>query len=721
MSRRATSSGSALSTLERAEATGFALSIPQRELWSLADGAVEERARAVLLVKDSLDARTLGSALEAAVRRNEILRTTYVKSGAMRTAFMSLGEPGRGEAFALETCDLSSFSPVERRAEAQALLLRDDPLQIDRLPLLRALLVRLGPKRHLLRLELPALTADAESLRLLASEVLVRLAGSSSAEGEAVQYADCAEWRESLASEDAPREEEVSPGDAARLPLARTPPPGPPERGTVLRALDPESWAAVLAAARDAGVSPQAFLLASVEALLLRLGAPDVRVAFLCDGRARPELARALGLFARWLPVPRARGDSPSFADLARRAHAFLAEAPELEKRLRARKRDRMLPEGAVGFAFAEEPALPPGARLLDAEARLASLALQIDARAGRRLVLAHRHDARALDESSVLRLARAHETFLLATAARPESPVAELPVLDARTRRELLYDLNRTARPVPDAPFSALFEEQAARSPDAEAVVCGGERLTYAELNARANRLTRLLRARGVGPDVPVGLCLRPGVGQIAALLAILKAGGSYYPLGDDNPPERLRLLLAGSGAPFVLTDSGLASLFEPWIDTLRVDDAEGLLAREPASDPPPLSLPSDLAYVIATSGSTGVPKAVAVTHANLVNYACDIARLVGALAPGPLPFATVSALSADLGNTAIFPALLSGGTVHVLPYDVATDPALFAAAMKEERIDGLKIVPSHLAALLGAPPDRDGLPRHVLFHGSW
>jgi len=107
-------------------------------------------------------------------------------------------------------------------------------------------------------------------------------------------------------------------------------------------------------------------------------------------------------------------------------------------------------------------------------------------------------------------------------------------------------------------------------------------------------------------------------------------------------------------------------------------------------------------------------------VTHANLVNYACDIARLVGTLAPGPLRFATVSALSADLGNTAIFPALVSGGTVHVLPYDVATDPALFAAAMKEERIDVLKIVPSHLAALLGAPADRDVLPRHVLFLGG-
>lgn len=271
---------------------------------------------------------------------------------------------------------------------------------------------------------------------------------------------------------------------------------------------------------------------------------------------------------------------------------------------------------------------------------------------------------------------------------------------------------------------FHDLFEAQAARVPHRVALVCRDVSLTYAELNAAANRLAHLLRRSGVGPSRCVALCMERSAEMIVGLLGILKAGGAYVPLLPDAPRARLAHQLAETEAPVVVTQQKLVpALPETSALVVRIDADRAALAAESDADPPSLATPQDLVYVIYTSGSTGVPKGVAVRHENLVNYTQFIGDKVNVKSfddQGGLSWSTVSTLAADLGNTAIFPALAFGGTLHVIDQEMALDGDLFGAYSRERRLDVLKITPSHLNALLAAKDGKDVLPRKILFTGG-
>jgi amino acid adenylation domain-containing protein len=269
---------------------------------------------------------------------------------------------------------------------------------------------------------------------------------------------------------------------------------------------------------------------------------------------------------------------------------------------------------------------------------------------------------------------------------------------------------------------FHELFEATAARVPDRLAVVCGAQELTYAALNRRANQLAHHLRARGVRAGSCVPLCLARSAEMIVALLGIMKAGAAYVPLLPESPRLRLAHQLADTEAPVVVTTDALAGLLPDGARPLCLDrDAAALAAAE--ADNPALRLdPRALCYVIYTSGSTGTPKGVAVRHENLANYTAFLSgllRLADHDAAGGLAFATVSTLAADLGNSCIFPALASGGCLHVISHDVAMDGQLFAETARRRPLDVLKITPSHLGALL-AGGGADVLPRRVLITGG-
>ncbi len=311
---------------------------------------------------------------------------------------------------------------------------------------------------------------------------------------------------------------------------------------------------------------------------------------------------------------------------------------------------------------------------------------------------------------------------------------VLESAVADANRRVSalpLLADVERVALSVWNdtaIDFGALqpvhhrFEEAATRTPDAKALVAGDEQYSYADLDWRSNQMAHRLASLGVGSGSPVGIALERSADAIVALLAVLKAGGCYVPLATDAPAARIAQQLAESGASTVITHSAIADRLPPSVRTIRVDSDADLLAAEPSARPNVQVGGDDLAYILFTSGSTGVPKGVAVTHANIANYTSAIIRVL-ALDGAPLSYATVSTLAADLGNTAIFPALTSGGTLHVLPSDVTLDPGpRFAAYAAENPIDVLKITPSHLRAVMSAAGPAAGalLPRRWLVVGG-
>ncbi|MFF7459294.1 amino acid adenylation domain-containing protein [Kitasatospora sp. NPDC008115] len=313
----------------------------------------------------------------------------------------------------------------------------------------------------------------------------------------------------------------------------------------------------------------------------------------------------------------------------------------------------------------------------------------------------------------------RYHRVLRALAAARPTDAVAGLDVLDAAERARVVRDWNDTAVAVPQASVPELFAAQAARTPDAPAVVCDGTELSYAELDARSDRLAAWLCGAGVGAESVVALCLPRGVEMITALLGVWKAGAAYAPLDAEHPLERLEFVLADSGARLLLGHRELvAGLSAERVVCL--DDPAVAAEVDAAGRPAPAAvLPGRLAYVIHTSGSTGRPKGVAVTHGGLANYTATVPGRIGLGAPGDR-YALLQAQTTDLGNTVLFAALTTGGTVHVLDADAATDPGRLTAYLAEHRIDHLKAVPSHLAALGSAAGPAGLVPAKSLVLGG-
>ena len=301
---------------------------------------------------------------------------------------------------------------------------------------------------------------------------------------------------------------------------------------------------------------------------------------------------------------------------------------------------------------------------------------------------------------------------------------VAEKRTLSAEERAQIVDGFNQTDENFPlHLCFHELFEEQVERTPDRTALVFGDHRFTYRELNARANRLARYLRAQGLAASTPVGLFLRRSDEMIITLLGILKAGGAYVALHPDLPKARLEQQLATVKPPLLITqESLLERLPEVGCQVLCLEKEQAAIARETATNLERRATPNDLIYVIFTSGSTGIPKAVATRHENVVNYTQSIMRkLKLSDFDAGLRMANVSTLSADLGNTPIFAALASGGCLHMVPDDVLLDGNLYGEYAVREKIDLLKIAPSHLRALMATgDPAKVLPPKHLVIGGE-
>ena len=265
--------------------------------------------------------------------------------------------------------------------------------------------------------------------------------------------------------------------------------------------------------------------------------------------------------------------------------------------------------------------------------------------------------------------------------------------------RERLLYRWNATGAAVPDLCVHELFERQAAASPEAVAVVHEDRRLSYRELDRRANQVAHHLRRLGVGPETLVGVCMERVPELVVALLAVWKAGGAYVPLDPAYPPERLAFMVGDAGARVLLTQEKLRALFPAAGDGLVCLDTDWpAIARESAERPAAGALPSNLAYVIYTSGSTGQPKGAMILHSGLVNYLTWAIEAYGVAAGGSVP--VHSSISFDLTVTSLYPALLAGGQVELLPEDAGAQN-LIAALRRAKNRTLVKITPAHLELL--------------------
>ncbi|MEH1781198.1 MAG: amino acid adenylation domain-containing protein [Nostoc sp.] len=329
-------------------------------------------------------------------------------------------------------------------------------------------------------------------------------------------------------------------------------------------------------------------------------------------------------------------------------------------------------------------------------------------------------YDTSRFDGSTVNRMMGHLQTILEGMTANPQQRISKLPLLTERERHQLLVEWNCSTIEYPQNKcIHQLFEAQVEQNPEAIAVVFENQQLTYNELNCRANQLAHHLQSLGVKPEVLVGICVERSLDMLVGILSILKAGGAYIPFDPTYPQERLGFMLEDAQIPILLTQQQLLDKFVAHHTHVICLDQDSPAKATVSIDNPDSNITSEnIAYIIYTSGSTGKPKGVAIEHKSIVNYVLSIIDRLHIQAGSS--FALVSTISADLGNTVLFPSLCTGGTLHILSWDRTVNSAAFTQYISENSIDYLKIVPSHLAALQNPANPQSALPRKGLILGG-
>jgi len=713
---------------------GFRLSPQQRRLWALQQILGTAHVQGVLLIEGMLDIVRLERAVDTVVAKHEALRTLFCREPGVKVPLQVISDECRPEWAVIELREPDVAAGLEEVLERH----RRQAIDWEHGPLFRCTLCRLSDRQHRLVLSLPALCADARTLQNLAVEIAAEYGVVTRPESgeEPVQYAQFAEWQnELLAGDDAAKSRQfwqdlVNDTGTITVPFERE---GAEtfawSKEVLVWDLSPQLVAALTALSERRNISPEAFLLAAWQVVLSRLGGRrEYQLALHSDGRTYEELVSGMGLFAKWVPL-RCRVDSDdTFQDLAASVAAQQARLREWQEYfVWDGKPEETGPASTelVGFEYRTMvPLTSTGGvtfALKSSAIWLEPLKLTLTCvKQGAAMQLSLQTDLGRIHGVALPILREALTTLLSVAVSKPETRVGLLPLLSESQRRHLLQTGRGPEQPLPAGQsLVALFERRAGVWPDAVAVICADCRLTYAELNARANQVAHGLTRMQIGRGALVGLCVERSVEMVVGLLGVLKAGAAYVPLDPENAQTRLAFEIAQSKISVVLTqEKWLPQLPPTGTPTRFLDLHDWSFADEPSENLDRSIHPMELAYVMYTSGSTGVPKGVAVTHLGVLNYSNFIRRAVEA-EPG-LSFATVSTLGADLGNTVIFASLASGGCLHVVGYDTATDGRKFMDYCARHPIDVLKIVPAHLQALLAASEPAAVLPRRLLVMGG-
>jgi amino acid adenylation domain-containing protein/non-ribosomal peptide synthase protein (TIGR01720 family) len=709
----------------------FPLSYAQQRLWfmdQLSPGNPFYNVPAAVRLGFQVQPALLERCLNEIVRRHEVLRTAIVTvDGQPMQRIVPAAE------LRVEVVDLSGLASGEREAEAQRLAgeAARRPFDLAQAPLLRAGLLRLGASEWVLLLATHHIVSDGWSMGVLFEE-LTALYGALAAGRPAalpelpVQYADFAVWQREWLSGAVLEEQlgywrgRLADLPALQLPIDRPRPAVQSYRGACHRFAVPAALQAALRAlARERGVTLFMLLLAAFDVLLARYtGQDDLVIGTPIANRNRPELEKLIGFFANTVVMRTDASGDPTFLELLARvketalgAYAHQDVPFEMLVETLHPQRDlsrnplvqvtfQVLAMQAINAAASPEESIGAGrgTSVFDLSCHVFDSGSRLDGEI--------EYATDLFEAASIERLAGHYLRLLEAIAARPGQHLSELPMLSPAERRRLLEAWNATEVRFPQADqcVHQLFEAQAARNPDAVAVVHGDRQLTYGELDARANRLANHLRARGVGPEALVGLCLERSVEMVVGLLGVLKAGGAYVPLDPGYPHERLALMLQDAQPQALLTQASLADTLPPLdAPVLRLDADWPLIARSSPKPLPPGAGPDNLAYVIFTSGSTGQPKGVMVEHRALTNHMLWMQSAFPLTPDDAVLQKTPCSFDASIWE--FYAPWLAGGRLVLARQDGHRDPGYMASEIARQRITVLQVVPTLLELLLDTP----------------
>ncbi|WP_193075959.1 non-ribosomal peptide synthetase [Pseudomonas sp. FME51] len=707
-------------------------------LWQLDPQSGAYNLPMAVRLHGELNRNALQQAFDSLVARHESLRTRFCQSG--EEVCQQVLEPSP---VAISIEDLTALPSSEREAQlkAQAEVEATAPFDLAEGPLLRIRLLQLAEQEHALLFTLHHIVADGWSLNLLIEEFL-RLydAACDGAAAELpalpIQYRDYALWQRSWL-EAGEQERQLSYwrdklGDEhtpLALPTDHPHPVRPSHRGArhTLQ-IDTGLAERLHGMARQHNVTLFMVLLAAFQLLLHRYsGQTAIRVGVPIANRQRAEVEGLIGCFINTQVLHTEIDPLLTGTELLQRvretalgaqAHQELpfeqlVEALDVERSTAYSPLFQVLFNHQSNVADVGELQTRSGLTLARLEpARVtARFDLTLDTwESTGHLHAAFTYARDVFEEATIAELGRNWLQLLEGLAAQPAGTIGELPL----ERREPAPKPNISSTELPVAGVHQLIEQAASKYPQQLAATSGNETISYAQLNQRADELARVLLAAGVQPEQRIGVVGDRSIAMLVGILGVLKAGAAYLPLEPGQPQQRLEFMLADSEVRLVI---GRSSEDVSLPSAIRLIELDQPLPPTPMDVVLPVQIaPDNLAYVIYTSGTTGTPKGVAVTHKALVNYIGGISRRL------PLEkiqsMAMVTTPAADLGHTMLFGALCTGRTLHLLHKETVLDAETFAARMTDHAVDALKIVPSHLEAMLAA--GRAALPRQCLILGG-
>ncbi|EPG5281835.1 pyoverdine non-ribosomal peptide synthetase PvdD [Pseudomonas aeruginosa] len=717
-------------------------------LWQLEPESAAYHIPSVLRLRGRLDLDALQRSFDSLVARHETLRTRFRLDGdeARQEIAASMALP----------LDIVALGPLEEGAlarQVETTIAR--PFDLERGPLLRVSLLRLTEDDHVLVLVQHHIVSDGWSMQVMVEELVQLYAAYSRGLEVAlpalpIQYADYALWQRSW-MEAGEKERQLAywtgllggEQPVLELPFDRPRPVRQSHRGAqFILELDIDLSQALRRVAQQEGATAFALLLASFQALLYRYsGQADIRVGVPIANRNRVETERLIGFFVNTQVLKADLDGRMGFDELLAQARQRALEAQAhqdlpFEQLVEALQPERSLshnPLFQVLFNYQSE-ARGNGQAFRFDELQMESV--QFDSRTAQfdltldltdeeqRFCAVFDYATDLFDASTVERLAGHWRNLLRGIVANPRQRLGELPLLDAPERRQTLSEWNPAQREYAvQGTLQQRFEEQARQRPQAVALILDEQRLSYGELNARANRLAHCLIARGVGADVPVGLALERSLDMLVGLLAILKAGGAYLPLDPAAPEERLAHILDDSGVRLLLTQGHLLERLprQTGVEVLAID---GLVLDGYAESDPLTTLSADnLAYVIYTSGSTGKPKGTLLTHRNALRLFSATEAWFGFDERGV--WTLFHSYAFDFSVWEIFGALLYGGRLVIVPQWVSRSPEDFYRLLCREGVTVLNQTPSAFKQLMAVACSADMATqqpalRYVIFGGE-
>ncbi|HEX7154408.1 MAG TPA: amino acid adenylation domain-containing protein [Thermoanaerobaculia bacterium] len=673
------------------------LSFAQQRLWfidRLEEGSAQYNMPVALRLTGNLEIDALQRSFDEIVARHEVIRSTYHLEGEAGVQVIHPARP-----VAMVRTDLSQLDANEREARIQQLLRAETerPFDLASDLMLRVQLVTVSATEHILLFTMHHIASDGWSLGVLIKELVTLYEGhclgiQADLTPLPIQYADFAAWqRRKMQGEELERQLSYwkrqlanAPG-VHSLPLDRPRPAQQQFAGAFHQTrLDQNVLEGLNRLASEHQATLFMVLNTAFSLLLSRWsGAPDIVVGTPTAGRNHADTEALIGFFVSTLVLRTEVSDEQSFHALLQRGRQTILDAFSNQDIPFEMLVDEVRPGRSLSYSpmFQIMFALQNNERVdvsladlqlagLSGDHEVAKFDLSLSAgETGDGLTLTWNYATGLFEAESIQRMAASFGVLLEAIVANPEVPSGQLPIL-TKAEEAALWAQGGEALPYTAVEcIHEAFEAQAARTPDAVAVVFGDRAMTYAELNAEANRLAHFLREKQVGPDMLVGVCVERSLEMVVGLMAILKAGGAYVPLDPSYPMARLEVIMQDSAVQYVLTQSHLAARMATNGREAILLDRLDAFASYPATDIPVAEsgvTPSNLAYLIYTSGSTGVPKGVEICHTNTVAFMEWAAE---AFTPAELRSVLAStSLNFDLSIFEIFVPLAMGHRVVVV-----------------------------------------------------